>query len=134
MVTNLDAKTAGARMLYEELYCIRGEMDNRIKEQQLGLFADRISTATLRANQLRLYLSSFAYLLMHGLRRLGLAGTRWARAQCGTIRTRILKLAAVVRITARRVWLAFASGYPDQATFAAVLAQLRRVPARAPPA
>ena len=134
VVTNLDAKTAGARVLYEDLYCARGEMENRIKEQQLGLFADRTSTATLRANQLRLYLSSFAYLLMHGLRRLGLAGTRWAKAQCGTIRTRILKLAAVVRITARRVWLAFASGYPDQATFAAVLAQLQRVPARAPPA
>ena len=133
VVTNLDAKTAGAQRLYEELYCIRGEMENRIKEQQLGLFADRTSTATLRANQLRLYLSSFAYLLMHGLRRLGLAGTRWAKAQCGTIRTRILKLAAVVRISARRVWLAFASGYPDQAAFAAVLAQLRRVPARAPP-
>ena len=99
VVTSLDARTAGARMLYEELYCIRGEMENRIKEQQLGLFADRTSTATLRANQLRLYLSSFAYLLMHGLRRLGLAGTRWARAQCGTIRTRILKLAAVVRIS-----------------------------------
>ena len=134
VVTNLDTDTAGAQVLYEDLYCARGEMENRIKEQQLGLFADRTSTATLRANQLRLYLSSFAYLLMHGLRRLGLAGTRWARAQCGTIRTRLLKLAAVVRITARRVWLAFASGYPDQATFAAVLAQLRRVPARAPPA
>ena len=134
VVTSLDAKTAGARVLYEDLYCARGEMENRIKEQQLGLFADRTSTATLRANQLRLYLSSFAYLLMHGLRRLGLAGTCWARAQCSTIRTRILKLAAVVRITARRVWLAFASGYPYRNEFAAALAQLRRVPARAPPA
>ena len=125
VVTNLANKTAGAQVLYEELYCIRGDMENRIKEQQLGLFADRTSTATLRANQLRLYLSSFAYLLMHGLRRLGLAGTRWARAQCGTLRTRILKLAAVVRITARRVWLAFASGYPHQTLFASVLRQLR---------
>ena len=133
VVTNLDSKTAGAQVLYEKLYCIRGEMENRIKEQQLGLFADRTSTATLRANQLRLYLSSFAYLLMHGLRRLGLAGTRWARAQCGTIRTRILKLAAVVRITARRVWLAFASGYPHQARFATVLQQLRDGPVPDPP-
>lgn len=133
VVTNLDAKTAGAQRLYEELYCIRGEMENRIKEQQLGLFADRTSTATLRANQLRLYLSSFAYLLMHGLRRLGLAGTCWARAQCGTIRTRILKLAAVVRISARRVWLAFASGYPHQAAFASVLQRLRNGPAHDPP-
>ncbi len=133
VVTNLDRKIAGAQVLYEELYCIRGEMENRIKEQQLGLFADRTSTATLRANQLRLYLSSFAYLLMHGLRRLGLAGTRWARAQCTTIRAHILKLAAVVRISARRVWLAFASGYPHQASFAAVLRQLRERPVPDPP-
>ena len=133
VVTNLDTKTAGARVLYEDLYCARGDMENRIKEQQLGLFADRTSTATLRANQLRLYLSSFAYLLMHGLRRLGLAGTRWAKAQCGTIRTQLLKLAASVRITARRVWLAFASGYPHPAAFAAVLRQLQNNPAHAPP-
>ena len=133
VVTNLDTDTAGAQVLYEDLYCARGEMENRIKEQQLGLFADRTSTATLRANQLRLYLSSFAYLLMHGLRRLGLAGTCWARAQCSTIRTRILKLAAVVRISARRVWLAFASGYPDQVAFAAVLQRLRDGPAPDPP-
>ena len=133
VVTNLDKQTAGARVLYEELYCARGDMENRIKEQQLDLFADRTSTATLRANQLRLYLSSFAYLLLHGLRRLGLAGTRWAKAQCGTIRTQILKLAAAVRITARRVWLAFASGYPHPAAFAAVLKQLQNNPAHAPP-
>ena len=133
VVTNLDSKTAGAQVLYEDLYCIRGEMENRIKEQQPGLFADRTSTATLRANQLRLYLSSFAYLLLHGLRRLGLAGTRWAKAQCSTIRARILKLAAVVRISARRVWLAFASGYPYQARFATVLQQLRDGPVPDPP-
>ena len=133
VVTNLDRQTAGAQALYEDLYCARGDMENRIKEQQLGLFADRTSSATLRANQLRLYLSAFAYLLMHGRRRLGLAGTRWARAQCGTIRAHILKLAARVRITARRVWLAFASGYPHQAAFAAVLRQLQNNPAHAPP-
>ena len=133
VVTNLAKQTAGAQRLYEDLYCARGDMENRIKEQQLDLFADRTSTATLRANQLRLYLSSFAYLLMHGLRRLGLAGTRWARAQCGTIRAQILKLAASVRITARRVWLALASGYPYQAAFAAVLKQLQNNPAHAPP-
>ena len=133
VVTNLDVKTAGAQRLYEELYCARGDMENRIKEQQLDLFADRTSTATLRANQLRLYLSSFAYLLMHGLRRLGLAGTRWAKAQCGTIRTRLLKLAAVVRLTARRVWLAFSSGYPHTAMFAAVLQRLREGPVHDPP-
>jgi len=133
VVTNLSPQTASAQALYEDLYCARGEMENRIKEQQLDLFANRTSTATLRANQLRLYLSSFAYLLMHGLRRLGLVGTRWARAQCGTIRTQILKLAAAVRITGRRVWLAFASGYPYQSAFAAVLRHLHNPPAHAPP-
>ncbi len=133
VVTNLDAKTVGAQALYEDLYCARGDMENRIKEQQLGLFADRTSTATLRANQLRLYLSSFAYVLMHGLRRLGLAGTRWAKAQCTTIRATLLKLAASVRISARKVWLSFASVYPHQDEFATVLANLRRGSARAPP-
>jgi hypothetical protein len=129
-----DAKTAGAQRLYEELYCLRGDMENRIREQPPGLFADRTGTAALRANRLRLYRSSFACLLPHGRRRPGPAGTRWARAQCGTVRTRILTLAAVVRITARRVWLAFASGYPDQAAFAAVLQRLRHRPAPDPPA
>ncbi len=133
VVTNLDSRTAGPQALYEDLYCARGEMENRIKEQQLGLFADRTSTATLCANQLRLYLSSFAYVLMHGLRRLGLAGTRWAKAQCTTIRAKLLKLAASVRITTRKVWLSFASGYPYQNEFAAVLANLHQCPARAPP-
>ena len=88
--------------LYEEMYCARGDMENRIKEQQLGLFADRTS-ATLRANQLRLYFASFAYLLMHGLRRLGLAGTAHARAQCTTIRLKLLKIGARVRISVRKV-------------------------------
>ena len=107
----------------------RRQAENRIKEQQLGLFADRTSTATLRANQLRLYFSSFAYVLMHGLRRLGLAGTRWAKAQCSTIRAKLLKLAATVRISARKVWLSFASVYPYQDEFATVLANLRPSPA-----
>jgi hypothetical protein len=79
VVTNLSAREASAKRLYEDLYCAPGDMENRIKEQQLGLFADRTSTATLRANQLRLYFSSFAYVLLHGLRRLGLAGTAHAK-------------------------------------------------------
>ncbi len=90
VVTNLAAKRAGAKHLYEKLYCARGDMENRIKEQQLDLFADRTSTATMRANQLRLYFASFAYVLMHGLRRLGLAGTQLARAQCTTIWTGLI--------------------------------------------
>ena len=98
------------------------------------MFADRTSAATMRANQLRLYFASFAYVLMHGLRRLGLAGTRWARAQCGTLRTRLLKIAARVRVTARKVWLSFPSACPHRDEFAAAAAALCRVPARAPPA
>ena len=87
-------------------------MENRIKEQQLGLFADRTSTATMRANQLRLYLSSVAYMLMQALRRLGLQGTEFARAQCTTIR-KLLKIAAQIHVTVRRVWIRMAGGYPS---------------------
>lgn len=133
MVTNLPMSRAGARRLYEQLYCVRGEMENRIKEQQLGLFADRTSSATMRANQLRLYFSSFAYLLMHGLRRLGLAGTPHARAQCTTIRLRLLKIGARLRITVRKVWLSFSEAYPYISDVAQILANLRRIPAWAPP-
>ncbi len=134
VATSLDRKKAGAQRLYEELYCARGDMENRIKEQQLDMFADRTSAATMRANQLRLHFASFAYVLMHGLRRLGLAGTRLARAQCGTLRTKLLKVAARVRITARRVWLSFSSVYPHRGEFAAAAAALCAGPARAPPA
>ena len=107
VVTNLPPSRAGAKRPYEKLFCIRGEMENRIKEQQLGLLADRTSTATMRANQLRLCFASFAYVLMHGLRRLGLAATQYARAQCTTIRLKLLKIAARIRITVRKVWLSF---------------------------
>ena len=134
VVTSLGRAAAGPQRLYEELYCARGDMENRIKEQQLDMFADRTSAATMRANQLRLYFASFAYVLMHGLRRLGLAGTRLARAQCGTLRVKLLKIAARVRVTARRVWLSFSSVHPCRDEFAAAAAALCRVPARAPPA
>jgi len=133
VVTNLAVSRAGAKRLYEKLYCIRGEMENRIKEQQLGLFADRTSTATLRANQLRLYFSSFAYVLMHGLRRLGLAGTQHARAQCTTIRAKLLKIGARIRITVRKVWLSFSEAYPYASDFAQILANVRGYPAWVPP-
>ena len=101
---------------------------NRIKEQQLDLFADRTSTATMRANQLRLYFASFAYVLMHGLRRLGLAGTQLARAQCTTIRLKLLKIGARLKITARKVWLSFAESYPYADEFAQALKNLRAYP------
>ena len=124
VVTSLAVETLDARALYEDLYCARGEMENRIKEQQLMLFADRTSAATMRANQLRLYCSSVAYLLVHALRRLGLAGTALAHAQCQTIRLTLLKIGARIRITVRNVWLALASGCPYAALFARVHATL----------
>ena len=102
--------------LYEKLYCARGEMENRIKEQ-LCLFADRLSTETMRANQLRLYFSGIAYTLLQALRRLALTGTKWAEAQVDTIRLRLLKIAAQVRISARRVWLRYTGAYPWRPLF-----------------
>jgi len=104
----------------------RGERENRIKEQQLDLFADRTSTATLRSNQLRLYVSSFAYVLLQHLRRVGLQGTELAHAQCGTIRLKLLKIGALVSVSLRRVRLRMASGYPYTQLFAQILPNLRR--------
>jgi hypothetical protein len=124
VVTSLSAEEWPAQQLYEEFYCQRGEMENRIKEQ-LSLFADRVSTEHLHSNQLRLYLSAMAYVLLQGLRRLGLQGTEWAHAQAGTIRLRLLKIGAQVRITVRNVWVSLASGFPWQAMFARVWANLR---------
>jgi len=126
VVTSLARETIDARTLYEDLYCARGEMENRIKEQQLMLFADRTSAATMRANQLRLYFSSVAYLLLHALRRLALVGTALAHAQCQTIRLTLLKIGARIRITVRHVWLALASGCPHAALFARIHATLLR--------
>ena len=126
VVTSLPMAHVDARTLYETVYCARGEMENRIKEQQLMLFADRTSAATRRANQLRLYFSSVAYVLLAALRRLGLAGTALARAQCTTIRLTLLKIGARIRITVRKVWIALASDCPQAALFAQVHATLRR--------
>ena len=123
VVTSLDAAYLPAQPLYEQLYCGRGDMENRIKEQ-FSLFSDRTSTAYLRSNQLRLYLSSIAYLLLEAFRRLGLNGTAMATAQCQTIRLKLLKMGALVRVTVRKVWVSFSSGYPDQALFARVFQQL----------
>jgi hypothetical protein len=124
VVTNLRAEQWPAQPLYEELYCERGEMENRIKEQ-LSLFAGRVSAETMRANQLRLYFAAMAYVLIHGLRRLGLKGTELERAQATTIRLRLLKIGAQIRITARKVWLSMASSYPLQQLFGQVWAALR---------
>jgi Transposase DDE domain group 1 len=123
VVTSLGAAACDARRLYEDIYCARGEMENRIKECQLDLFADRTSTATMRANQLRLWLASMAYVLLCGLRRIGLRHTQLAEATCGTIRLHLLKIGALVRISCRRIKLAMASAFPCQAEYA--LAHLR---------
>jgi hypothetical protein len=130
VVTSLSLEEVDAQTLYEELYCARGDMENRIKEQQLMLFADRTSTATLRANQLRLYFSSFAYVLLAALRRLGLAGTELARAQCDTIRLKLLKVGAQLKITVRRIRLSLSASYPHQALFTRVCANLQAFPLR----
>jgi Transposase DDE domain group 1 len=130
VVTSLPSEAWDARALYEDLYCARGDMENRIKEQQLYLFADRTSTATMRANQIRLYLSSVAYLLLHALRRLGLKNTPLARAQCHTIRLKLLKIGAQIRVTVRKVWVSLASGSPYADLFARVWANLQAVPLR----
>jgi hypothetical protein len=112
VVTSLSQQRAEARALYEDLYCARGEMENRIKECQLNLFADRTSAATMRANQLRLWFASMAYVLIDGLRRIGLEATKLADATCGTIRLKLLKIGALVRISVRRVKIAMASAHP----------------------
>jgi hypothetical protein len=112
VVTSLKAAEIGGRYLYEKVYCARGEMENRIKECQLDLFADRTSTATMRANQLRLWFASMAYVLLCAVRRIGLAHTQFAQATCGTIRLKLLKLGALVRVSIRRIKVAMASACP----------------------
>jgi len=119
IVTSLSMQQWPARELYEDFYCARGECENRIKEAQLDLFADRLSTATFRANQLRLWLASAAYVLMHALRRIGLAGTALARACANTIRLRLLKIGAVVTVSVRRVKLAMSASCTNQREFIA---------------
>lgn len=130
VVTTLSTHTLDARAVYEDLYCARGEMENRIKEQQLALFADRTSTHEMRSNQLRLYFSSFAYVLMQTLRRLGLTGTALARAQCDTIRLKLFKIGAHIRISVRRIRIAFSESYPYAELFWQVLRTLQRIPLR----
>jgi hypothetical protein len=123
VVTSLPAAQWAAQAMYEKLYCARGDMENRSKEQPLDLCANRPSTARRWANQIRLYFSSFAYVLLHTLRRLGRRGTEMARAQCGTLRLHLLKIGAVPTIRVRRMRVALASGYPYAALFQQVYTQ-----------
>jgi len=124
VVTSLTSEQWAAPALYEQLYCERGDMENRIKEQ-FSLFADRVSTETIRANQTRLYLSAMAYILVSGLRRLGLKATALAQAQVSTIRTKLLKIGAQIRVTVRKVWVSMASSYPWQDLYQQVWTNLR---------
>jgi hypothetical protein len=130
VVTSLSLEDAAPQRLYEEIYCARGDMENRIKECQLDLFADRTSAATMRANQLRLWFASMAYVLLCALRRLALQHTQFAKATCGTIRLKLLKIGALVRTSFRRIKFAMASGYPYQRDFALAHAQLINAAAR----
>lgn len=126
VVTSLSVDEFDAQTLYEQEYCARGEMENRIKEQQLYLFADRTSAGTMRANQLRLWFSSFGYTLLQVLRRFGLQRTALAQARCDTIQRKLLKIGASIRITVRRVWISMAESCPYRELFAAVYDNLQR--------
>jgi len=126
VVTSLSWNRVDSRTLYEVDYCARGDMENRIKECQLGLFADRTSTSKMRSNQIRLTFSSVAYVLMQMLRRVGLAGTEMAKAQCTTIRTRLLKIGARVKVSTRKIWVAMSSACPYQDLFPRILERLQR--------
>ncbi len=130
VVTSLTPAVAAAQPLYEAIYCARGEMENRIKECQLDLFADRTSAATMRANQLRLWFASAAYVLVCALRRIGLAHTEFASATCGTVRLKLLKIGALVRVSVRRVKLAMTSACPWRYEFELAQARLRHAAAR----
>ena len=126
VVTSLGASEIDARTLYEDVYCARGQVENRIKEQQLDLFADRTSAATMRANQLRLWFASFAYALLDALRRIGLRHTQFAAATSGTIRLKLLKIGAQVRLSVRRIKIAMASACPYQDEFHLAFLYLKR--------
>ena len=123
-VTSLDAEPWPAQNLYEKLYCARGEMENRIKEQ-MCLFADRLSTDEMKGNQLRLYFSALAYTLLEALRRLALKGSEWAQAQVDTIRLKLFKIGAIVKVSVRRVLLQMSSAYPWKDIYAAAFHALR---------
>ena len=124
VVTSLTRAECRPKYLYEKVYCARGEMENRIKECQLDLYADRTSTATMRANQLRLWFASMAYVLLCALRRIGLHHTPFANASCGTIRLKLLKIGALVRISVRRIKIAMASGCPAAAAWCGAAVRL----------
>jgi DDE family transposase len=133
VVTSLKPRECAARDLYERVYCARGNMENRVKECQLDLFAGRTSAASMRANQLRLWFAAMAYVLLCALRRIGLAHTQFAEATCGTLRLGLLKIGALVRVSVRRIKIAMASAHPHQPEFALAHARLTAVAAASRP-
>ena len=124
VVTSLKRAECKPKYLYEKVYCARGDMENRIKECQLDLYADRTSTATMRANQLRLWFASMAYVLLCAVRRIGLHHTPFANATCGTIRLKLLKIGALVRVSVRRIKIAMASSCPAAQVWGCAAARL----------
>jgi hypothetical protein len=130
IVSSISKENQDARSLYENVYCARGDMENRIKEQQLDMFADCTPTHEIRTNQLRLMFASIGYVLVQTLRRLGLEGTELAKAQCGTIRLKLFKVGAQLRISLRKVWIAFSESYPYANLFRQILIKLQRIPLR----
>jgi len=132
VVTSLPLEKFDASTIYEKEYCPRGDMENRIKEQQLYLFADRTSASTMRANQLRLWLSSVAYVLVNTLRKFGLKGTQFEKAQCHTIRLKLFKVGAAICVTVRKVWFSLSKSYPYKETFNRVFENLKALPVLRP--
>jgi hypothetical protein len=126
VVTNLPKEYLKAKELYEDLYCSRGEMENRIKEQQLYLFSDRTSTATMKANQLRLYFSSVAYIILNEIRNVGLRGTKFDKYQCDNIRLKILKIGAEIKVSVRRVYVSLSESYPYKDIFYKIIENIKR--------
>jgi hypothetical protein len=128
VATSLKKKETRAAILYEDVYCPRGEMENRIKEAQLYLFGTRASAQTIRANQIRLYFSAVAYTLVQAIRALALRGTDLADARADTIRAKLFKIGARVEVTVRKVWIAFSSAYPFARTLVSAVSNLAEVP------
>ena len=128
IVTSLAAEEYEKRYLYEDVYCARGEMENRIKEQQLDLFGDRASSGTMRGNNIRLWFSLAAQFLIAALRRYALSGTKLEHAQAATLRVRLFKIGAIVKLSARRIYVSLSSAFPLQDVFAAALTALRPAP------
>lgn len=126
VVTSLPKEYLKAQKLYEELYCSRGDMENRIKEQQLYLFADRTSTATMRANQLRLWFSCVAYLILNEIRNVGLKGTKFEKYQCNNIRLKILKIGAEIKVSVRRVYVSLSESYPYKNIFYRIVENIKK--------